>query len=360
MNTPLHLALGFALLTAALAAPLPGQIVSPGIPSPPNPWTSPLAPKQLPGLSPIYKRGFQGMDSTLPEFQGFPTFPPNAAGYGGYTLPPASLVALPEFFAGRLPPPAPEPRDDWPSWIRLELEAGTGAFAPSRAVLVRGTDRVWFLAPGEPAFVPLAYHDKVRVLEGGSQIQVRNQGEFQVSFFGGTRMNSQGPVALQIQELSEERIAIRLDTVTRLHLNSRSQPVVVQLLGSTLLQMDQQTQGGTDLFLQREAGHVWVHNWGPGTVVLRSPLRVQGLELLPDHRVTLWVAPHRAPVLATDLSLEGALQTLEHQGSLEVTGGSGGGAVTWSGARIRVTEGAVLTLDSLGAGAFPRAGDRQP
>ncbi len=360
MNTPSRLLLGFPLLTAVLAVSAPGQIVAPGIPMPNNPWTSPLAPKQMPGLSPIYQSGFQGMDSVLPEFQGFPTFPPNDTGDGGFPLPPMSLLALPEFPAGRLPPPALEPRDDWPSWIRLELEAGTGAFAPSRAVMVRGTDRVWFLAPGEPAFVPLAYYDKVRVLEGGSQIQVRNQGEFQVTFYGGTRMLSQGPVALQVQELSEERIALQLDNVTRVHLNCRSQPVVVQLLGSTLLQMDQSTPAGTDLFLQREADHVWVHNWGPGTVLLRNPLRPQGVELPPDHRVSLWVAPHRAPVLAADLSLEGALQTLEHQGRLEVTGSSGGGTVTWSGARIRVTEGSVLNLDSLGGGSFPRTGDRQP
>ena len=101
MNTPTRLVLGFPLLTAVLAVSAPGQIVSPGIPMPNNPWTSPLAPKQMPGLVPIYKSGFQGLDAVLPEFQGFPTFPPNAAGYGGFPLPPASLVALPEIHAGR-------------------------------------------------------------------------------------------------------------------------------------------------------------------------------------------------------------------------------------------------------------------
>ena len=353
MSTPLRLVLALTLC----AAPLTGQIVAPGIPTPPSPWTSPLAPNEMPGVSPIYKRGFQGMSSVMPEFQGFPTFPPSATGYGGFPRPPAGLVALPSFPEGRMPPPAPDPRSDWPSWIRLELEAGTGAFAPSRAVMVRGADRVWYLAPGEPAFVPLAYYDKVRVLEAGSQIQVRDQGEFQVSFYGGSHMLSHGPIGLKVQELSDERIALEFDRLTRLRVECRQQPVVFQLPDSSLLLANWESRG-TDLFLLREGERLLVHNWGPGRLTLRSPLHPEGLEIPPDHRVTLWLAPHRRPVLSGDLELEGSLDTTQERNLLNVKAGPGGGSLVWSGARIRIPEGGELRLDPLSGAAFPGVGDR--
>jgi hypothetical protein len=362
MSIPMHLVLALALGAASLAlgaASLPGQIISPGVPAPPNPWISPVAPKRMPGITPIYRSGFQGMESVMPEFQGFPTFPTDAAGYGGFPRPPAGLVAFPEFPEGRLPPPAAVARNDWPSWIRIELEAGTGAFAPSRAILVRGSDRVWLLGAEEQVFLPLSYYDKVRVLETGTRIQVRDQGEFQIAFHGGARMQSQGPLELNVAELSEQRIALELDQLTRLTLFCRSHPVQVVMPDGSMLQANLEGRG-TDIFLLREGERVLVTNRGPGTLILRSPLHPGGQQIAANQRVTVWLAPYGTPVLAADLKLEGSVTTVEQQRLLHVTGGDGGGALTWSGARIQVSEGTVLRLDPLSGIAFPAGGDRTP
>ena len=55
-------------------------------------------------------------------------------------------------------PPA-LPRGDggrWPSWIETGIPNKANRSSPERAVLARTADRVWFLAPDDTAFIPLA------------------------------------------------------------------------------------------------------------------------------------------------------------------------------------------------------------
>ena len=186
----------------------------------------------------------------------------------------------------------------------MELEAGTGAFAPSRAILIRGSDQIWFLDPEEPAFLPLAYYDTVRVVEDSSQIQVRDKGEFELIFHGGTRLESHGPIDLFVRELSEQRIDLRLEQLTNVRIDCRAHPTVITLPDGSILETNFEGRG-TDVGLQRELSRVYVQNWGPGPLTLRCPLYPDGVDVPPDHRVTVWTALAPQTPLSPDWSWKG-------------------------------------------------------
>ena len=74
--------------------------------------------------------------------------------------------------------------------------------------------------------------------------------------------------------------------------------------------------------------------------------------------MTVWTALVPENALRPDLQLEGAVFSNVVGRRLEVAADAGGGAVIWSGARIRVPAGSSLTLDPLSGTTFPVGGDR--
>ena len=177
---------------------------------PPPQWQSqqsPLAPRSTigPQLSPptsgldtgfdFYSDttglGFPGVESLFPNF---PTYPRYPTGYGprllrgGYLPDPTAdpTLQLPAVRA-----PVSDNESGWPSWID-DPESEQRAATPERAMVARTAERVWVLTPDESAFIPLTFYEKFRVLESGSVVEVRNKGEFQVSFHDATPRAGRG------------------------------------------------------------------------------------------------------------------------------------------------------------------------
>lgn len=326
---------------------------------------SPLAP--IPRFDqPIYRAGFQGVESVFPIYQGFP-FPPvsttTPGGFGAYPTA-AQPGAAGQPGARRKPalggfPVLPGPkkvvdtgRPQWPSWMRVTRTAAGTFSSPERAVVARVADRVWYLAPGETAYVPLAFYDKFRLVESGSRLRVRNKGEFQVAFHDGGSLRSLGPVRLTFASLSREAAELELEELHRLWIVAKSRPLRCGLPdGSRFVVRDAR------VYLEHaETDRAWLLNEGPGTLEWTSPIGRR--ELAPGRRIDFFLAPRTRPFLPAGLVVEGAVRTERKGRVLELESEGPRARVTWSGARFTLPPGARLRLDPLAGDTFPgvRAG----
>jgi hypothetical protein len=352
-----------ALILPALASALAAQYPPGTQPPPQQPPLMPgiLAPNQVrTGMLP------QPLRSTWvqpQDFQGFPTFPPNLGGYGAYPPPPPGFLAPPDF-SGALPPPLTPRGPDWPAWIErkrgtdLPYEAGT-------AVLVRQSDRVWVRAAGDDAFVPLYHYDNVRALQAGADVQVRHLGQLQLMLYGGSRVAAYGVVDFQVVELGEMSARLRFHSLSRLLLVSSSRGLACVLPdGSEViidaLPPDAPTERA-QIYIERPSepvqyrGRATILNAGSRPARWRTPLGERVLE--PGRRVTLFLDPSATPLpaaLSTDRVGEGQADGARRRWQ-------GEGAVTWSGARFQLQDGARLELDPLLGDPFaPAEPEREP
>jgi len=303
-----------------------------------------FAPQPLRGPT---QPGFQGLTSVAPLFSVFPSYP---KGYG----PPPRI-------GGFLPSEAPDPsgiswtppalaKDHdgiWPSWIETGMPASTKAISAERAALARTSDRVWFLAPDDTAFVPLAFFDKFRLVESGSFIEVRNKGEFQVAFHDGAVIRSVGPIRLALPRLGSSLAELRLTTFRRFWLNAKVRPFVVVLPDGSRIEL-----AGTNSYFERRGDRAVIFNHGRRA--FRWVGRVGEHEVPPAHRVEIMLAGGQRPFLGSGLRMEGALNAEPDGRALAVRGGEGGGEVSWSGAKVTVPAGATVRLDPLAGSAFPQ------
>ena len=291
--------------------------------------------------------GYPGLEEAMPLFQGFPTFPPDVPGYGGY---PGVRLPVP-FTAGVTVPPrprdaAPLPDDAWPSWFGPGEAIGDEGFTAERAVLHRGSDRVWYHGPRDTAFVPLAFWDKFRVLSAGSRIEVRHKGEYQITFHGGAMLRAHRPSRLEVEVLNEEIIALRLPHLSKIWLSAVTRPVRLTLPDESVLEAQ-----GTSAYLERGDGFARISNDGVGRLVVRGAIGQQ--EIPPGHSVWLPLLPTTRSVIGAALALEGDVDARRDGRVLAADGGARGGTVTWNGARFAVPAGGNLRLDPLGGDEFP-------
>lgn len=331
---------------------------------------SPLAP--IPRFDqPIYRRGFQGVESVFPIYQGFP-FPPGsttaAGGFGAYPrAAQPGTTGLPG--RGRQPalggfPILPGPkkvidtgRPQWPSWMRVTRTAAGTFSSPERAVVARVADRVWYLAPGETAYVPLAFYDKFRLVESGGRLRVRNKGEFQVAFHDGGSLRSLGPVRLTFAGLSREAAELELEDLHRIWIVARSRPLRLGLPdGSRFVARNAR------LYLERaETERAWLLNEGPDVIEWTSPIGRR--ELAPGRRLDFFLAPRTRPYLPAELVVEGSVST-ERKGRVVAFQSEGARArVSWCGARFSLVPGVRLVLDPLAGNTFPmgsKTGEKAP
>lgn len=297
-------------------------------------------------LLPPVQPGFQGLTSVAPVFSLFPSYP---KGYG----PPPKI-------GGFLPENAPDParidwqppalpRDHsgiWPTWIETGIPEAAKKTSPARAALARTADRVWFLAPDDTAFAPLAFYDKFRVVESGAFIEVRNKGEFQIAFHDGALLRSLGPVRLGLPKLANSVAELSLTSFRRFWLNAKTRPFSVKLPDGSKIEL-----AGTNAYLETEGDRAIIFNHGRRA--LRWVGHVGEHVVPPAHRVEIMLEGAKQPFLGSGLLLEGALRTEPNGRSLAVHGEGEGGKVTWSGARISVPEGVVVRIDPLAGVSFP-------
>jgi len=287
----------------------------------------------------------------VPEFVGFPIFPPDFSGWSGHPTLPSSLLAVPDPVAGgvELPLIANRP-DDWPSWIRMQLNSGGDEFSPDRAMLIRDGDRVWYRDAEESAFEPLASYERVRVLRPGSRVQVRTRGSYQVSFHGGSRLVAMGRSDVLVDDLDAETIAVRLYDFSRVWVYGRDRRTALALPDGSVLTLGVTAEGEetADVYLERDGRMAFLHNAGPGQPDVTGPFG--STKLPPGHRIGIALEARVGQVRSAAWRREGEL-AVRSEGASRVVEGAGdgaGGAVEWSGARVRLPVGARVEINPLG------------
>lgn len=318
-----------------------------------DPLTAPLLtldPEQL--LRDELPIGFRTVQRDLQSFQGFPVYPPDWPGWqGGVGTALPSPFATDESGTTQLPlqpaPRLPDRPNSWPSWFGGLESAEEGGFRANRALLTRSSDRVWYRAPEEPVFIPLAFYDKFRAIEAGVDLEVRHKGEYEITFHGGAFLRAQGPSRIEVLDLSEALISFRLPNFTELWLNVLNRPMRITLPdGSLLLADDFQV-----LRFHRDGAMGTIINHGREPVRLRTSF---GDYSIPPSTQVLMMMPERGrPFIPAQLQLDAGLEARRVGRVLVVEGGSRGGTVVWNGARVQLEPGSTLRVDPLAGEQFP-------
>jgi hypothetical protein len=349
--------LACALLSVAAAAqtgttpPGPGQ--PPGVVEwPPHAFPQGQAPQGQPQQQPFQftqrepgapLSGFPGIQTTLPDFRGFPLVGPGRIGFGAYPgfTPPENLQDLVPP-AGALRPPGL-----WPSWLAPGRPDAESQARFDRAVLVRSSDRVWYRAAEESVYVPLPFFDKVREMEAGAGVQVRTgSGALMLLYHDGATWRSLGQIDLQVRTLSEAVAEMDLRDLHRIWVLGKRRPFRLHLPdGSVFELMD------THVYLARDGERVVVRNYGPAAAKVTSPLGT--VDLPANHQVLLLMSPVPEERASTALALQGSVRAQAEGRVLAIDGGSDGGAVDWLGARVRLGSNQRATIDPLAGTAFP-------
>lgn len=383
-----------------LAAGLAAQVVAPGPQDPrpapqdpagqrqgtgaANPAQNPQDPEQsrvgdpdLQNLIPVWQQ-----PPTPRTFQGFPIFPTELPGYGGYPRGLGEVARELSVGARSMVPSAPAPPEHgWPRWLRNESREPL-PYEPDLALLVRNVDRVWFKAPEEAAFVPLYFYDKLRPVAKGTEIEVRHAGEFELLLHGGSRVLAQGPTAMTVEELGEAAVALQLGNLTRVRLDAFGREHRIGLPdGSTVIMRPESAAPAADdpaaggdpaasafgvtetvkpalLLFERIYEPGWRGGratiWNGGQVAVEWRHAFGSAEIAPGNRVTFFLSP---PSPAVPAALTSEQVTLQPDGAVMRCEAADAGEVCWSGARFRLGKGAVLTLDPLQGNPFaPRKG----
>lgn len=291
-------------------------------------------------LDPIWGRPLQ-----QPQFAGFPTFAQGL--FGGYPRPTEGAApAIP-----RLPilPPA----SGWPSWVRASTKEPLPN-APELALLVRHSDRVWRRERGDEPFTPLFYFEKMDGLVDGSEISVRQTGEFELIFYESGRLMSSGPAELRLGEMNEARVVVDIRRLTNLRFEGVGREHELRLPdGSVVIVPADPTEGP----VPGRAILTFSPVTAPGVPVSRyalfhggdRPVRVRtaGGEYVLEqgHRIELMVAPPKEGVRSAELAADGVLPV--RRGAQVEVEGAAGGSVRWLGATFQVGAGSKLRLSPL-------------
>ncbi len=312
----------------------------------PNPGTRPRDP-----LDPVWQR-----PTPPPPFRGFPVFPsrlqglyptaPGTGAAGGVT--PLAPGLFPFGRLGVEPLPADDEPAGWPAWARTRDRAPL-PFAPDLALLVRNSDRVWFTTGGDEPFVPLFFHDKLRTLSVGGEVQVRQSGEFELLLHSSTRLQARGPNHVRLVALAEDAVEVECRQLTYLRVQASTRRHRVSLPDGSRLEFQATIEEPMrcDLVLQRADEPAWlggratITNFGDNTVDWVHCAGVSKVE--PGQQVTFFLQPPTgfvaAPLAATAVSTE-------KSGEVVLCRAEGApGNVTWCGARFEVPAGASVRLD---------------
>jgi len=339
------------LLACWLAASLPAQLQDPQPAPPPTPMPqipyqrTPFSRSVTEGLNPVWVPG-----PTAPQFSGFPSFNPKLSGYGtGYPRRAGDLAA-----AGLLPMPVVPPSAEetgWPSWVRARAKVPL-TYTADKALLVRHSDRVWWKAPDEEAFVPLYFYDKLCLVAAGTDIEVRQTGDFELVLHGGSRVVSLGRSAMRIEALTEKTVELRLAGFTRLRLELSTREHLVHLPDGSSLAIPPDVSdppiGPANLVIERAIEPSWFG--GRATIFNGGARPVQWthafgtVAIAPGERVGFFLAP---PTCAVPAALTAVDATTTTQGPVLTGVAEQAGTVSWSGARFKLQAGASVRLDPM-------------
>ena len=285
-------------------------------------------------------------------FAGFPaTAPAGLSGFGSY---PVAGQAAP----GGLPilPLSVDEPPDWPRWLRTD-GATPLPYVPEQALLVRHAERVWWKSPDDDVFVPLYFYDKVRSVVVGTEVEVRQSGEFEVLFHAGGRLVSQGQVHLRIETMDEKRVALLLDRFTNLRMVVSGREYTIGLPdGSTITvpadvppaTPDEPAVGPAQLVFGRAmepgrfGGRAAVWNGGERPVQWHHAFGEETIQ--PGQRVQFFLLPVARPIAAAVVAGSASVQPDGPCVDCRATSDS---QVSWCGARFALPKGSTLRLDPL-------------
>jgi hypothetical protein len=331
-----------------------GQEPGPWRPQVTSPWGDPALDPEVYGIGDPFRLESVWMVPGLDIPQGFPVFPPNLSGYGGYPPAPPGLLLGPNIRPMPLLPLPPSP-PDWPAWIKAKLPPDL-PYDQGLAVLVRHSDRVWFRLPDDDAFEPLYHWDTTRGLPAGSAVRVPQTGAFLLLLHGGGLVRSFGACELRIEQLGEAAPTLALDRFTRFRLTTIERSISCRLPDGSRLEIEAPppgavTPGTADVVLETVDEPAWyggratIFNAGDRPVSWQAPIGTIAID--PGRRVTVFLVPaaERLEPLPSELSAKGV--ETEAVGPVRRFRGGEAGSVSWSGARFELPAGAVLELDPL-------------
>lgn len=305
-----------------------------------------LDPREL--LSGRLPPGFARLSESFNVFSGFPSFPESGQVGGALgTLPPA--FGDPSF-APPIGPAEPRAPDAWPTWFADAPGEEGDRFLPSRAVLVRQSDRVWFRDAEESVFVPVRFSRKFRAVEAGDVVEVRQKGEFELLLQDGGTLKTFSRVRVEVLELSEDVVSFRVPHARRIEVRPLVRKMRVQLPDGSVLEATE----GSYRWIERDDGLAHLQNVGTEDATLHfSAAADAGSTPLPSGYQVVLRATRSAAGSAPGgrdgkLVVEGDA-TAAFDGSIRVFSGRGeGGTVTWAGARFPMPAGGELRIDPLG------------
>ena len=295
---------------------------------------------QIPGLS------LPGLGGAA-QIPGFGLFPGTGA-QGLGNMPPIGM--LPPGGDDALPLPPAEEESGWPSWASTR-DREPLPFAEDLGLLVRHGDRVWWKAPEEDAYVPLYYHDKFRTVPVGSQVEVRQAGEFELLLHRSTRLVARGRTSVQLHEMNPERVVMTVHGLTRLALTATTREHIVQLPDGSRLQLPAAQAAAADnldVLIERAVEPDWLGGratiFNVGSSDVRWTTASGDVVIPPGHRVTFLLTPSRARI-GPVLQIDGGRGELS--GSSVVVRAGDAATVGWVGARFTLPAGSSVQFDPL-------------
>lgn len=294
---------------------------------------------------------------------GFPVFPSQLSALFG-ALSPQPVAGAPGADPMLLPPaPAPDEPPGWPAWVRTRQKDPL-PFAPDVGLLIRHAERVWWRSDAAEPHVPLAFHDKLRTLGAGAEVEVRAVGEFELLLHNSTRVSARGPTQVRLRKLADDEVAFAVAKLTWLRLAVSGRAHDIELPGGHRLRIQPPPPATVPLFLPAPVPLatalpgvtelVFTRADEPGWLGGRALLTNVGttdvtfvhatgeVVLPPRHRLAFLLATGGealpSQVAAVDVAKEVA-------GDAVTFRAKGPGKVAWSGAEFALPAGARVQLD---------------
>jgi len=258
-------------------------------------------------------------------------------------------------------------------------------FAPDLALLVRHVDRVWMRTNVEEPFVPLFFHDKLRTLQTGAVVEVRQNGEFELLLHDSSRMVARGPSTIELGKLTETEVNLRVTVLSWLRIRTSARQHNIELPDGSMLSIAppapalapapataplpsmlpsllpiqvpvaDATPVTTDLLMVRADEPAWVAGRATITNLGQTEVRwthASGEVVLPpSHRVTFFLLGHRQ-VVPTGLVVAGA--DSQPADAAVVCRAQGAGSASWCGAVFDLPAGASVRFDPQQGRPFER------
>ncbi|MFN6192591.1 MAG: hypothetical protein ACK5BN_02060 [Planctomycetota bacterium] len=304
-----------------------------------------------------------GQPQSLQLGAGFPVFPSQLSALFG-VMSPSGAANVPGLGKLLLPSgPAPAEPPGWPAWVRTRGREPL-PFAPDVGLLIRHAERVWWRPDAGEPFVPLAFHDKLRTLSAGAEVEVRSVGEFELLLHSSTRLSARGPTQLRVQKLGADDVVLIAAKLTWLRFAASGRSHDIELPGGHRVRiappppatvpsflpspvpLATALPGVTDLVLARADEPGWLGGRATisnlGTTEVTFVHATGEIALPPRHRLAFFLATagDAVPTALTAVDVEKAVA-----GPVVVYRAETAGKVAWSGAEFSLPPGARLRLD---------------